>query len=493
MSKIIKTESNKKIEIEADKLTVHQREVFNKITALIEKQVKSILKSDNIYDYMLSLTGAAGTGKTYLTSQLAKYLRDKKDMDFSFTITAPTHKAVAVISSMLRENKIQASCKTIHSFLGIKPFRDFDKGIETFKIDKTKKAYDSASILIVDESSMIGAELFEYIKEAIEEERVNFVFFIGDPYQLLPVDNSENKIYKLKNQFKLEEVVRQAKDSYIIEIATKLRQRIQDKNFIPLKQFFTENYHEDLAFFNNFSDFTQDFHKNENWFKEDKIIATYKNKDVDSFNNLIRKKYWEQNEVLNPPTYLIGDTIRFKEAYSVNEISLYHNGQVVQLQSAVQKYHESLGIFYWECQDIGALEQQVFRVLEPSSTKAFNDKLKAIVSSAKSAKASNKKELWVTYYAVRDMFADVQYVHSSTIHKLQGSTHEVAYIDLFSLSDNRYMSDEEKYRLTYVSITRASKDIKIFMPRFEVQHKKALVNVVNEFDAIDDVLKRLDI
>ena len=492
MTNIINNNNNLELEKKSNKLTAHQNEVFNKVTYLIESRVKSVLKSNNIYDYMLSLTGAAGTGKTYLTTQIAKFLRDKKDRDFSFTITAPTHKAVAVISAMLREHKIQASCKTIHSFLGIKPFRDFDKGIETFKIDKTKKAHDSASILIVDESSMIGSELFEYIKETIEEERVNFVFFIGDPYQLLPVDNSENQIYKLINQFQLQEVVRQAKDSYIIKIATKLRERIQNKNFIPLGDFFADNYHEDLTFFNNFKDFTDDFHKNEEWYKEDKIIATYKNKDVDSFNSLIRAKFWEQNGVFNPPTFLKGDTIRFREAYSINDISLYHNGQVVELQSAISKYHDTLGIYFWECKDIGAYEQQIFRVLEPSSVKVFNDKLKTIVAAAKRATHPQKKELWVTFYAVRDMFADVQYVHSSTIHKLQGSTHEVAYIDLFSLSDNRYMSDEEKYRLTYVSITRASKDIKVFMPRFETNHKKALVNVADEFASIDDVLKRLN-
>jgi ATP-dependent exoDNAse (exonuclease V) alpha subunit len=492
MNELIKNTTKIDVKENKNQLTTHQNEVFQNVTALIDSRVKSILKTNDINDYMLSLTGAAGTGKTFLTAQIAKYFRDKKNTNFSFTITAPTHKAVGVISEMLRKNKIQASCKTIHSFLGIKPFRDFDKGVETFKVDKTKKTHDSASILIVDESSMIGSELFHYIQEAIEEERVNFVFFIGDPFQLLPVDNSENQIYKLKNQFTLQEVVRQAKDSYIIKIATKLRESIQTKNFIPLKQFFSENYDEELTFFSNHREFLADFHKNDQWYNEDKIIATYKNSDVDSFNKLIRTKFWEQNQVFNPPTFLRGDTIRFREAYSVNDISLYHNGQVVELASAILKYHETLNINYWECRDVEAMEQQIFRVLEPTSIKVFNDKLKSIVASAKSAQHPRKKELWQTFYAVRDMFADVQYVHSSTIHKLQGSTHDIAYVDLFSLSDNRYMSDEEKYRLTYVAITRASQDIKIFMPMFEVFNRQPLLNIANEFDVIDDVLKKLN-
>ena len=160
MNELIKNTTNLDVKENKNQLTTHQNEVFENVIALIDSRVKTILKTDDINDYMLSLTGAAGTGKTFLTAQIAKYFRDKKDTDFSFTITAPTHKAVGVISEMLRKNKIQASCKTIHSFLGIKPFRDFDKGVETFKVDKTKKTHDSASILIVDESSMIGSELF---------------------------------------------------------------------------------------------------------------------------------------------------------------------------------------------------------------------------------------------------------------------------------------------------------------------------------------------
>jgi len=194
--------------------------VFNKITTIVENKVKSVLKSSNLEDSMISLKGPAGTGKTFLTTHLAKYFKSKNENEFDFVITSPTHKATGVISQMLDEHNINANCKTIHSFLGIKPFRDFEKGIESFKIDKTKKHKDSTSILFVDESSMIGAELFEYIIDALESSRVQFVIFIGDPYQLLPIDDSENMIYKLKNQFELKEVVRQAKDSYVLKIAT---------------------------------------------------------------------------------------------------------------------------------------------------------------------------------------------------------------------------------------------------------------------------------
>lgn len=209
-------------------LTAHQLEIFNKIIAIVENKVKSVLKSNDIEDYMISLKGPAGTGKTFLTAQLAKYFKAKKEEEFDFVITSPTHKATGVISQMLNKYNINATCKTVHSFLGIKPFRDFEKGVESFKIDKTKKQKDTTSILFVDESSMIGSELYEYIKEALETGRVNFVIFIGNPYQLLPVNDNENTIYELKNQFELKEVVRQAKDSYVLKIATQLLRRKQN-------------------------------------------------------------------------------------------------------------------------------------------------------------------------------------------------------------------------------------------------------------------------
>ena len=93
-------------------------------------------------------------------------------------------------------------------------------------------------------------------------------------------------------------------------------------------------------------------------------------------------------------------------------------------------------------------------------------------------------------------------IHASTIHKLQGSTYDVSYIDIFSLAQNYYMSDEEKYRLLYVAITRASQDIKIFMSAFDRTLNESGVNYGQQFEGIntlkqlheiDDILKNLEL
>lgn len=474
-------------------LTSHQQQIFNQIIDDITNNTNSILKSNDIYDNLLSLWGPAGTGKTYLTTQIVKYfIENEKILDDGICVTAPTHKAVSVLSNILRENKIQASTRTIHSFLGIKPFRNNNNGEEKFIVDKTVKNKPSATLLIVDESSMISAHLFEYIIEAIEDRRVNTVLFIGDPYQLLPVDDSKTEIFTMKKQYQLNEIVRQAKDSYIIKIATKLRERIAKQEFINLKQFFEENFESEIEFFHNKEEFLSDFYKNEGWYKEDKILGSYTNQSVDGFNRTIRGQYWREKGQLTPPTLLAGDMLRFLDSYSIGNINMYHNGQIVTIEEAILKYHESLEIEYWECKVVGALEQQVFRVVEPSSLTIFNDKLRAIANLAKSSKLGlDKKKYWNAFYETRDMFANVQYIFSSTIHKLQGSTYDTSYIDLFSLVDQNYLSDDEKYRLSYVAITRARKHIKIFIPKIDIDGNSIAFNSAKEHSKIDNLLKNI--
>lgn len=481
-------------------LSDHQKEIFRSIIALVEERIESPLRSNNVEDYMISLSGAAGTGKTFLTTQLAKYFKSKNNLHYAFTLTSPTHKATGVAAQMLRDNNIQAPCRTIHSFLGIKPFKDYDKGVEKFVIDKTQKQKSHTAILFVDESSMISSELYKYIVEAWEQQRVAFIIFVGDPYQLLPIGDSDNRIYKLKNQFILTEVVRQAQDSYILKIATELRYAIEKQQFISLDLFFKKHQYSELEYFHNEADFIKSFHKHPKWYNQDKIIAAHKNQNVDAFNRIIRQIFWEQRGVNNAPTLLKGDRLRFKEAYSVRDISLYHNGQVIEIESTILKNHESLKIKYWECRAVNANEQQIFRVVDPTSMQVFNDKLTTIAKMAKKALGKQKSDLWKLFYDVRDSFADVQYIHASTIHKLQGSTYDETYLDLFSLINNHYMSDDDKYRLTYVAVTRARFCLKIFMSKdspkdtFEkLSSQEMKINTKKQFEEVDDMLKKFGI
>ncbi|MFK5936903.1 MAG: AAA family ATPase [Sulfurimonas sp.] len=271
---------------------------------------------------------------------------------------------------------------------------DYDKGTETFTVDKTKKEKEKTTILIVDESSMMGEELYEYIQEAIEDEKVKVVLFIRDSYQLLPINKGKNLIYNLPQSYTLKEVVRQVKDSYIIKIATQFRKRIQSKNYIPLAELFYQHASDEMHFFYDEQEFMADFYKNVKWHEEDKIIATKKTKMSMlliglSVQNTGNKKVLTISQALLPR-----DQLRFKNAYSANDITLYHNGQIVEIQSAELNYHQSLGIHYWKCKEYGP----TFRVVDPMSLNAFNTKLKSIDKPAKQAKSPQRRDLWKAFY-----------------------------------------------------------------------------------------------
>src|SRR3954470_14011129 len=64
------------------------------------------------------LTGNAGTGKTTLVQALVAEFKGRK---VSICVTAPTHKAVSVLTRKLRDAGISGiETMTIHSLLGLK-------------------------------------------------------------------------------------------------------------------------------------------------------------------------------------------------------------------------------------------------------------------------------------------------------------------------------------------------------------------------------------
>ena len=465
-------------------LTGDQSRILAKIYEDVNSTCSNILNSNDIYSRIVSLTGSAGTGKTFLTVQIIKKLCES---NISCSVTAPTHKAASVIGEAIYNNGIKISAKTIHSFLGIKPFIDYATGIESFTVDKRAKKI-AVDVLIVDESSMINDDLFELIIEALESNLVRYVIFVGDPNQLLPVSGSSQTIFKLKNQYKLTEIVRQAKGSYIINLADKIKNMIENENYISMDEFFKKNVINEIEYFHSEQDFVNDFYSKTNWFDTDKILATHKNKDVTAFNTQIRNQYWIQKGTLKPEFLRQGDTLRFLDAYTVNDVTIYHNGQEILLDYAVKKYHEKLEIYYWECKSVNVTEQQIFRVVDPISEKTFNDKLHVLSNMAKKTPFPDRNKMWKIYYDVKNMFANVQYIYSSTIHKLQGSTYETCYVNVYDLITNNFMSLDEKYRLLYVAITRASKDIKIFMPGIK---KDDSINTHKMLISIDDELANI--
>ncbi|MGM0438812.1 MAG: ATP-dependent DNA helicase [Patescibacteria group bacterium] len=132
------------------------------------------------------ITGKAGTGKSTLVQQF------KEQTTKNVAILAPTGVA-----------SVNVGGQTIHSFFGFKP------GVSPDNIEKTyrrRKLYKSLDTLVIDEVSMVRADLLDCIGRFLQINGPKDELFggvqiimVGDLYQLPPVlPNHEKDFYHMR-------------------------------------------------------------------------------------------------------------------------------------------------------------------------------------------------------------------------------------------------------------------------------------------------------
>ena len=135
------------------------------------------------------LTGAPGTGKTYVINQYINYL---KKHGIEVAITAPTGIAASHINGV-----------TLQSFFGT-GIRDSLSQYDIENLTEKKYLWDRMKhlqVLIIDEVSMLSPQLFESINQLLQTFKFNHepfggvqVILVGDFFQLPPVmKNQEEK------------------------------------------------------------------------------------------------------------------------------------------------------------------------------------------------------------------------------------------------------------------------------------------------------------
>lgn len=138
------------------------------------KQVLNFLHAGSEHVF---LTGNAGTGKTTLINTF------KSESDKNIVTVAPTGVAA-----------VNAGGETIHSFFGFPPNTTVEKAIYEAKKTRKAKLYNSLEILIIDEISMVRADLLDAIDiflQTVRRHKISFggvrVIMVGDLHQLPPV------------------------------------------------------------------------------------------------------------------------------------------------------------------------------------------------------------------------------------------------------------------------------------------------------------------
>jgi hypothetical protein len=451
-----------------NELTPHQSKVYNLICdefeTILDNEENEISSKNNF----VSLSGFAGVGKTFLISKLIEYFIKKKD--YKILLTTPTHKSLAVAKYMLDNNNLKVPTITLQSYLDIKLYTDYNKGTKVFKRDKVDIQADfekDLDILLVDESSMISNELLEFIKENLLQNKLKSVLFIGDPYQLPPIDEGENGVQILPKTYYLTEVVRQAKDSYIKTIAIELKDCIANKSYRPIMDILNIKEYKDINVFYEEKDMYEDFCSYEKWYEKNNMILSYTNDNVDDFNRLIRTKYWLEQNITPTQAIIEGEILIFNESYKRK----FRSSEVVKIYKVDKQQNNTITLeeengnsFVLEFFDCICEDGRSFKTVIPEHYKLYNIFLSNLAKQAKNEKVNEtRKALWKKFFAIKEDYADLKYTYSSTIHKSQGSTFSTVYIDLSPIL-NLFLRDKDlAFRLLYVAVTRASKNINILL------------------------------
>lgn len=200
------------------------------------------------------LIGAAGTGKTtcmkgalsalIATGKVPRYEHDGhkhlKEAQWGILICAFTRRAVANIRKNLSAD-LKANCITIHAALEYAPeYYEIQDPItleyrQTMRFAPSRNSYNQITgikYVVIEESSMLGTDLFKELKEALPSDTV--FIFLGDIQQLPPVFGPAILGYKMQEHpcIELTEVYRQALDSPIIALA----HRILSGKAMPLSE-----------------------------------------------------------------------------------------------------------------------------------------------------------------------------------------------------------------------------------------------------------------
>jgi len=433
-----------------------------------------ISSKDDIFgdDSWVSLKGGAGSGKTTLSKEIVRKLLNS---GFNIAVVAPTHQATKVIKNAIGFNHKKIQYASLHAFLGLKPGKmNYETGEQPFVKERNRHklsqiALEHFDICILDESSMVSRELFGFLhEEMMQNNRIKTFLFIGDEYQLLPIneDPGKHSVYDNDkvNHYSLTELIRNT-DMEVINFVTTIREMIARKatkyelfNFLNSEK---DKPHNKIKFYDNKKDFFGEFIKNDKLGKSDDVIATFTNKNVDIYNTKIRNYFTKDKDGVIPEIhpkdlFVVQKTVHQEKGIIDDRKGSFINSEILVLQSTVEKEIEYKGKKFrgFVCT---VKDGRKFNKIHSDSIDDLERAKELLKAQALKQKTGSA---WKLYYGLENLFLDVRPQFSSTTHKLQGSSYKNVFVDMTDLS---YVDDDSLLRLFYVASTRSKEDIHILI------------------------------
>ena len=440
--------------------TVSQRKWFLEVSNFI------LSKSTN---NAFLLTGYAGTGKTTLIGALVRQLTRT---GYKSVLMAPTGRAAKVMTTYSK-----FSALTIHKQIYYPKAEHSGKIVFQLKPNKYRK-----TIFIIDEASMIGddrkqAKLFE--NGSLLHDVVQYVsqgdqcklIFVGDPAQLPPVhlkispalDVKELEHFHFEKVYgvELDNVVRQATDSGILNNATQLRTQLYNTVYDQF-QFDVERV-KDIRYTNSGMDL---FESIETAFDQSGIDQTIfivrSNKRANLFNEHIRKRIlgWEDELCVGDQLMVVKNNYFWLSPDSTP--GFIANGDVVEvlaIQTRKNIYSFSFAevrvrLVDYPNEDPFDCVLLLDTLKSESSSLTFeegNKLYQQVLEDYAAEKSKYKKFLKVKNNPFFNAL-QVKYSYAITCHKAQGGQWENVFVEKPYLPEG---PDKDYLRWLYTAITRA--------------------------------------
>ena len=425
------------------------------------------LKSDEAD--MFTLKGFAGTGKT-TTIQFLLDRMTENGLTERFVFTAPTHKAVKVLRRMAERAGIEVAFSTIHSLLGLKIKLVGDKQLLEPQKRRNKDPMNSVDIIVVDECSMIGSELFKHIQDSLKKYDVKYIF-MGDPAQLPPVGEKESQTFEATPcRASLTQVMRQRGENPVLGVCTDIREAflrgdmrlpkitpgMADDGSIGVSVMVGDLFSEwmPIAFSH------EKFNDNPDRFR----VVAWRNDTVNRINAMIHD--WRYPEcatwlatgepitfvkpmmnmsLLNQRSDVPGDEILVQTDFEA---------EIIDCQPTVRKEFPDVPCWLVTVA-VETGERLTFYALDNDGIVTRNAVMQLIAAENKRViKAGDKKADWWPYYQLQQSFAEIRPAYCMTAHKSQGSTFENVFVDVMDIWANP--NKHEAMQCLYVACSRAS-------------------------------------
>ena len=413
------------------------------------------------------LKGYAGTGKTTLISALVKSL---PSIGKRSVLLAPTGRAAKILAKYSKKKS-----STLHKKI---------YWIRTTKNGNTfitlKENLHTNTIFIVDEASMIPEDAKDGInKRSLLEDLIKYVYegidckliLIGDTAQLPPVNldispaldenNLDKKYQKQIIHQELKKVVRQEKNSMVLENATHLRELIEG-NIKKLPKIKLNQEVVRISSGDELQEYIEKSYGNSG--VENTTIICRSNKRANQYNDRIRSEILWQEDIISAGDVLMVVRNNYFWLDEKSEAGFLANGDIIEvtrIKEIIERYgfkfaKASIRLMDYENEN----EIDTILLLDTINSESPSlkyDEYKKLYTEVgldyKGQKDINKKIKENEFFNA----IQIKFGYSITCHKAQGGQWKNVFIDIGYFK--KEMLDKNYLRWLYTAFTRSTENL----------------------------------